>query len=142
MGGDLDKDCSGRWFVDLTGSPSGSAKVNLIATPGRRPRSRWDLVAFWCRADSRLVDHEWFAFGQCGARPGCYAGATAPEKVVCVVVFGRLESCGRQVVTSVRFWPCFSHKQEIVPFVWFLDPVSAINLVISSIYSDGGYGQI
>ena len=43
FGGNLDEDCVGRGFVDPTGSSSGNAKVDLVATPGRRPWNRW----FW-----------------------------------------------------------------------------------------------
>ena len=30
----------------MTGSLSGDAKVDLVVTPGRRPQSRWCVVAF------------------------------------------------------------------------------------------------
>ena len=49
LGGDLDEDCLGRWFVDPAGSSSGNAKVDLVATLGRRPRNRWILVATWMK---------------------------------------------------------------------------------------------
>ena len=49
LGGDLDEDCVGRGFVDPTGSPSGNAKVDLVAMPGRRPRNRLILVATWMK---------------------------------------------------------------------------------------------
>ena len=49
LGGDLDEEFAGRGFVDLAGSPLGNAKVDLVATPGRRPQNRWDLVATWMK---------------------------------------------------------------------------------------------
>ena len=49
LGGDLDGDCAGRGFVDLTGSSSGNAKVDLVASPGRRPRYMVVLVANWMK---------------------------------------------------------------------------------------------
>ena len=69
-----------------------------------------------------FVDHDWIAFGQCEGRSGCYAGAAAPERVVCVVAFVDL---GRVDDGSLRL--CHSFVQ----FVWFLDPVSLINWVNS-----------
>ena len=49
FGGSLDEDCVGRGFVDLTRSPSGNAKVDLVAIPGRRPRNMVVLVATWMK---------------------------------------------------------------------------------------------
>ena len=60
------------------------------------------------------VDHDWIVFGQCEGRSGCYAGAAASDQVVCVVAVGRLASCGRRVVSSVRFFAGFPHKQVFV----------------------------
>ena len=48
LGGDLDEDCRGRWFFDMTRLSSNNAKVDLVATLGRRPRRRWNLVASLC----------------------------------------------------------------------------------------------
>ena len=55
------------------------------------------------------------ASGNAELRPGWCAGAAAPEQVVCVVAFGRLASCGRRVVSSVRFFCLgFPYKQNII----------------------------
>ena len=102
LGSDLDEDCMGRWFVDLTGSPSGNAKVDLFATPGRRPRN----MGFGGDLDEdcvgrEFVDHDWITFGQSEGRSGCYARAAAPERVVCFCGACRLVSCGRRVASSV-----------------------------------------
>ena len=88
LGGDLDEDYVGRGFVDPTGSSSGNAKVDVVATPGRRPRKG----GFGGNLDEDcvgrgFVDHDWITFAQCEGRSGCYAGAAAPERVVCVVAF-------------------------------------------------------
>ena len=61
------------------------------------------------------------ASGNAELRPGCYAGAAAPEQVVCVVAFGRLASCGRRVISSVRFF----------------GPVFLINWVLYILYGFG-----
>ena len=49
LGGGLDEDCGGRRFVDLTGSSSGYAKIDLVASPGRRPRDMVVLATIWMK---------------------------------------------------------------------------------------------
>ena len=75
LGGDLDKDCTNRGFVDLTGSLSGNMKVDLVATPGRQPRYRVVLVAIWMKTawaegSSTMTG----SLSGCEGRSGCYAG--------------------------------------------------------------------
>ena len=118
LGGILDEDCAGRGCVDPTGSPSGNAKGDLVATPGRRPRSRW----IWWRpgavrttASSIIIGSAW---GNAELRPGCYAGAAGPEQVVCVC--GIWSTC---VVLAVGRLACV-----------VFDPVFLINRALYSIY--------
>ena len=81
LGGDLDEDCVGRGFVDLTGSPSGNAKVDLVAIPGRRPRNLVGLVAAW-------IETAWT--GGSSTMTGSFPGnvevdlVATSERVVCV----------------------------------------------------------
>ena len=124
LGGDLDEDCVGRGFVDLTGSPSGNAKFDLVAIPGRRPRNMVVLVATW-------IETAWAedSSTMTGSLPGNAEVdlVATPERRLrsgwCVfVAFVRLVSCGRRVASSV----C-----SFVQLVWFLDPVFLINWVNS-----------
>ena len=103
LGGDLDEDCMGREFVDLTGSSSGNARIDLVATPGRRPRYMVVLVTTrmktaWAEGSSIMT--------------GSLSGNTKVDLVAspgrrpwnwwCVLVaFVRLGSCGRRVGSSV-----------------------------------------
>ena len=121
---DLDENCVGGGFVDLTGSPSGNAKVDLVAIPGQRPRNMVVLVAAW-------IETAW-AEGS-STMTGSFPGNAEVDLVAtlerrlrsrwCVfVAFVRLVSCGRHVASSVSFF---------VQIVWFLDPVFHINWVNS-----------
>ena len=65
-----------------------------------------------------FVDHDWITFGQCEGRSGCYAGAAAPELVVCVVEFVDLGRVGGGLLRL-----CHSFVQ----IVWFFDLIFLIN---------------
>ena len=134
LGGDLDEDCLGRGFVDPTGSSSGNAKVDLVATLGWRPRNRWILVATWMKtaraegsstmtgspSDNAKVD----LVGTPGRRPRVGG-------VCCGVLVDWCRVGGKSPRLCGFFLPCFPHKQGIVQFVWFLGPVFLINWVNS-----------
>ena len=49
FGGSVDETARAEGSSTMTGSPSGNAKVDLVATPGQRPRNRWVLVATWMK---------------------------------------------------------------------------------------------
>ena len=140
FGGDLDKDCASRGLVDhdliafvqcegRSGCYAGAAAPEQVGFGGDMDE---DCVG------RRLVDHDWFGFGQCGASSWLLRRGGGPEASgVCCGVWSTRVGDGSSRLYG--FWPCFPYKQGTVQFVWFLDPVSLINWVISSIYSGGGY---
>ena len=102
----------GRGFVDPTESPSGNAKIDLVATPGRRPRNRMVLVATW--TETAWAEGSPTMTGSASGNAEFVLVATSgrrPRSRWCVfVTFGRLASCGRRVAAFVRFLALFSVK--------------------------------
>ena len=92
--------CEGSKFVDPAGSAPGNAKVDLVATPGRRPRNMVVLVATWMKTA--------WAEGS-STMTGSLSGNAKVDMVASPgrrpwngwCVFGRLVSCGRRVASSV-----------------------------------------
>ena len=133
LSGDLDEDCAGREFVDPTGSPSGSAEVDLVAMSGRRPRNRWILVATWLKTARAEGPSTMTGSPSGNARVDLVATpGRRPRTRWCVfVVLVGFVSCGRRVASPLRIFD---------PHCMVFEPGFPYKLgQLYSIYSSGAY---